>query len=59
MSTQNQQARFFAQLEAHKRILLRDTPGVQRLLRDIAGHNLSAAAAFLKDLAEFEKEERQ
>jgi hypothetical protein len=36
-----------------------ETPRVQRLVRDIAGHNLSAAAAFMKDLAEFEKEERQ
>lgn len=32
------------------------TPLVQRLLRDIAGHNLSAARDALAQLAEFEKE---
>ena len=30
-------------------------PLVQRLMRDIAGHNLTAAATFLGSLAEFEQ----
>lgn len=32
-------------------------PFVQRLMRNIAGHNLAAAATFLGSLAEFEREE--
>jgi hypothetical protein len=36
----------------------RESPRVQRLVRDIAGDSLSAASAFLAGLAEFEDEER-
>ena len=32
------------------------SPAVQRILRDIAGYNLSAATGFLDSLAQFEKE---
>ncbi len=34
------------------------SPAVERLLKDIAGHHLIAATAFLVDLSEFERGER-